>query len=71
MLVIPIQEETLPLIAAINGGVPPLIEKDRHTSFIYHGEDTPNEIVESELIGFIMSMGPEFEAVETRFLYRA
>lgn len=71
MLVIPIQEETLPLIAAINGGITPLIEKDRHTSFIYHGEDTPNEIVESELIGFIMTVGGELQAVETRFLYRA
>lgn len=70
MLVIPIQEETLPLIAAINGGVPPLIEEDRHTSFIYHGEDTPNEIVESELIGFIMISGGELQVVETRFLYR-
>ena len=70
MLIIPIEEETLPLIAAINGGIPPLIEKERHTSFIYHGEDTPNEIVESELIGFIMISGGDLQVVETRFLYR-
>lgn len=70
MIIIPIEEETLPLIAAINGGIPPLIEKDQHTAFIYWGEDKPNEIVESEMIGFIMLAGGELQAVETRFLYR-
>lgn len=69
MVIIPIDNDTLPLIAAINGGVPPLVEEGRHTSFIYHDEDTKNEIVDTILVGLMLATG-DYKIVETRCIVR-
>jgi|JI9StandDraft_1071089.scaffolds.fasta_scaffold828848_2 hypothetical protein len=69
MIVIPVEEGTLPLIAALNGGVRPKIDPLEHSSFIYHGEDTPPELVPTVLIGTLMG-GGDFQVVETRFAYK-
>ena len=69
MIIIPIEESTLPLIAALNNGVRPKIDLMEHSSFIHYGGDQPNEQVPSVIAASILS-GGEFQVVETRFAYK-
>jgi hypothetical protein len=62
LFIIPIEQRTLEVIAAINNGVRPDIEEE-HTSFIYHDETRPTEIVPTAMIGPVLRM-EEYRVME-------
>ena len=69
MIIIPIEEATLPLIAALNNGNRPKIDPLEHSSFIHHGGDQPNEMVPTVIIASLLS-GGEFQAGMVRYAYK-
>jgi hypothetical protein len=69
MIIIPLEESALPLIAALNNGIRPKIDPLEHSSFIYHDGDKPNELLPTVVVGSLLS-GGEFQVTETRFAYK-
>jgi hypothetical protein len=69
MIIIPIEENTIPLVTAISGGVEPKVDSDTHHSFIYHGVDIPFEIVPTVMVGIILADG-NYDAVMTRVIVK-
>lgn len=70
MIIIPIDEGTLPIITAISGGgIKHEINPEMHHSFIYHGVDTPFEIVPTVMIGLLLVDG-DYDAVVTRIIVK-
>jgi hypothetical protein len=54
MIIVPVEEITLPVIAAMNNGEVPKIDPLEHSCFIFHDGDVPNEFVPSVLVKGIM-----------------
>lgn len=69
MVIIPVEEGTLPLIGALNGGVKPKIDPLEHSCFILHGEDRPNELVPTVMVRTILAAG-DFDIVEARIIVK-
>jgi hypothetical protein len=68
MIVIPINEDTQQLIAALNNGVQPVIE-DEHTSFVYKGANEVPEIMPTSYIQLYVLGMKAVEAVDIPLLY--
>ncbi len=55
MIIVPLEEITKPVIAAMNNGQVPKIDPLEHSCFIYHEGDGPNEFVPTVLVKGIMA----------------
>jgi hypothetical protein len=69
MVIIPIEPNTLDIIAAMNGGLKPKIDPKEHSSFIYHGKDKLNEIVPSIYVGTLLASG-DYQIIEMRAIVK-
>lgn len=63
MIIVPIEENTLDIIAAMNNGVKPKIDPLEHSCFIYHGEDKLTELVPTVYVG-TLAHGKVLDTIE-------
>lgn len=67
MIIIQVEEGTLPLIGELNGGVIPKIDPLEHSCFIYHGPDRPGELTPTVMVGTLLA-AQDYSIVEARII---
>lgn len=69
MVIVPVEKNTLEVIAAMNKGVKPKIDPLEHSCFIYYGEDKLTELVPTVYVGTLLASS-DYSAVTVDIVVR-